>query len=252
MFKQFGVEIPDIFAARRVLAVQPHYDDNDISAGGTLARLSENGAEVIYLTVTDDLVGIIHDDWDAHEAVQQVKAEQERAGKIIGVKHQYRLDYPDAGDYSYFSLRREIIKYIRLLKPDLLFSLDPWMLYEAHNDNLLTARASAEAAILYTFTRLTSDLDVDADYQPHPLQAVVFHNTSYPNTIVDIGSTLEKKNAALRCYTAQFTESDLEMLIARTSLYARYLAREESFEYGEALKIMPPELLHGISDAFRF
>jgi LmbE family N-acetylglucosaminyl deacetylase len=28
---------PDVFSARRVLCVQPHYDDNDIGAGGTLA-----------------------------------------------------------------------------------------------------------------------------------------------------------------------------------------------------------------------
>ena len=29
--------IPDLFQARRVLCIQPHYDDNDIAAAGTLA-----------------------------------------------------------------------------------------------------------------------------------------------------------------------------------------------------------------------
>ena len=28
---------PDLFQARRILCIQPHYDDNDIAAGGTLA-----------------------------------------------------------------------------------------------------------------------------------------------------------------------------------------------------------------------
>ncbi|MCC6956023.1 MAG: PIG-L family deacetylase, partial [Anaerolineales bacterium] len=50
--------IPDLFSARRVLCVQPHYDDNDIAAGGTIARLKSAGAEVVYLTVTDDLMGV--------------------------------------------------------------------------------------------------------------------------------------------------------------------------------------------------
>ena len=73
MFQDFGIQIPDIFSAKRVLAIQPHYDDNDISAGGTLARLAESGAELIYLTVTDDLAGIIHDEWDALESARQLK-----------------------------------------------------------------------------------------------------------------------------------------------------------------------------------
>ncbi len=38
---------PDLFEARRILAVQPHYDDNDIAAGGALGeakiRLMANG-----------------------------------------------------------------------------------------------------------------------------------------------------------------------------------------------------------------
>ena len=50
--------IPDLAGAQRILCVQPHYDDNDIAAGGTVAALAEAGVEVFYLTVTDDLVGV--------------------------------------------------------------------------------------------------------------------------------------------------------------------------------------------------
>jgi LmbE family N-acetylglucosaminyl deacetylase len=35
--------IPDLSTAKRVLAVQPHYDDNDLAAGGTLAALAAEG-----------------------------------------------------------------------------------------------------------------------------------------------------------------------------------------------------------------
>ena len=52
---------PDLLTARVILAVQPHYDDNDIGAGGTLAALAASGVEVYYLTVTNDLVGVIDD-----------------------------------------------------------------------------------------------------------------------------------------------------------------------------------------------
>ena len=51
--------MPDIFSCKRVLAIQAHYDDIDIAVGGLVAQLVKNGAEVLYVTVTDDLAGVI-------------------------------------------------------------------------------------------------------------------------------------------------------------------------------------------------
>ena len=248
----FGIEIPEILGAKRVLAVQPHYDDNDISAGGTLAALVESGAELYYLTMSDDLVGVIDETWSAEESTRRLREDQARAGEIIGVQKQFWLGYPDAGEYNYFDVRRDIIKHMRIVRPDILVTMDPWMLYEAHRDHVLAARAAAEAAILYDFVRLKTDPEVDEQYEPHPLKAVVFHATSYPNTIFDVTPTIEKKNQAIRCYKAQFHESDFDGLVARTKMYTQYLAREKDFEYGEALKVMPPGLLHGVGEAVRF
>lgn len=247
-----GIEIPDIMKAKRVLAVQPHYDDNDISIGGTLAALAENGAELYYLTMSDDLVGVIDETWSEGEATRRLRDDQARAGEIIGVKEQYWLGYPDAGEYNYFDVRRDIVKHIRMVSPDIIISMDPWMLYEAHTDHVQAARATAEAAILYDFMRLKTDPEVDQNYKGNQVQAVVFHGTSFPNTIFDISSTLEKKNQAIRSYKAQFEENAFDGLVGRTMMYAAYHAREKDFEYGEALKIMPPGLLHGVGEAIRF
>ena len=247
-----GIEVPNILNAKKVLAVQPHYDDNDISAGGTLAALAENGAELFYLTMSDDLVGVIDESWSKEEATRRLRDDQARAGEIIGVKEQFWLGYPDAGEYNYFDVRRDIIKHIRMVSPDVLVTMDPWMLYEAHRDHVIAARAAAEAAILYDFVRLKTDPIVDEQYEPHSLKAVVFHATSYPNTIFDISNTIDKKSEAIRCYKAQFLESDFDGLVGRTRMYTQYLARDEAFEYGEALKVMPPGLLHGVGEAVRF
>ena len=32
--------VPDLSGARRLLCIQPHYDDNDLGAGGTIAALA--------------------------------------------------------------------------------------------------------------------------------------------------------------------------------------------------------------------
>src|SRR5579875_2391892 len=42
---------------KSVLCVQPHPDDNEVGAGGTLARLAANGCLVYYVTVTDGRYG---------------------------------------------------------------------------------------------------------------------------------------------------------------------------------------------------
>jgi LmbE family N-acetylglucosaminyl deacetylase len=254
MTSELGIDIPDIRIAKRILAVQPHYDDNDISAGGTLAALALDvgGAEVYYLTMSDDLVGVVDESWSAKEATRRLREDAARAGEIMGVKGHYWLGYPDAGEYNYFDVRRDIIRHMRMLQPDVLFLPDPWTPYEAHMDHFMAGRAAVEAAILFNFTRIKTDPQVDAAFQPHPLQAVVFYTTAYPNTVFDISSTVSKKNAAMRCYQAQFEESGLEELVGRTGYYARFIAREHGFEFGEALKIVPPDLLHGVGETLRF
>lgn len=235
---------PDIFQAKKILCVQPHYDDNDIGAGGSLAKLHEAGTEIIYLTVTDDQMGVLDATLSHQAAAEQLKREQEQAGKIIGVNQQYWLGYPDAGQYDYYELRRNIIKFIRLLHPDLLFTPDPWLPYEAHRDHIQAGLATAEASILFALPRISSDPQVDATYQPHELLGVAFYFTQEPNTAVDISQTHEKKAQAVRCYQAQFTPENMEMLLQILDAKERMFAEGRVYSHAEGLRVMHPLQLH--------
>ena len=241
------IPTPDIFQAKKILCVQPHYDDNDIGAGGTLAKLHEAGAEIIYLTVTDDQMGVLDITLSRQAAALQLKYEQEQVGKIIGVNQQYWLDYPDAGQYDYYELRRNIIMYIRLLRPDLLFTPDPWLPYEVHRDHIQAGLATAEASILFGLPRISSDPQVDATYRPYELLGVALYFTQAPNTAVDISQTNEKKAQAVRSYQAQFTPEDMEMLLQILDAKERFVAEGSSYTHAEALKVMHPlQLLCGL------
>jgi hypothetical protein len=55
----------------------------------------------------------------------QMKRDQFAAGEIVGVKEQLWLGYPDAGDYGYFALRRDFLKYIHMIPPDFVVTVDP-------------------------------------------------------------------------------------------------------------------------------
>lgn len=237
--------IPDLFSAKRVLCIQPHYDDNDIGAGGTLARLAQNGAEIFYLTVTNDLMGVVDASLSAEAAAQALKRDQFAAGKVIGVKEQHWLGYPDAGEYDYFAVRRNVLKYIRLLQSDFVFAPDPWLTYEAHRDHIQTGLAAAEAVIFAGLTRIpSSDPAVDAAYKGHGITGVAFYYTREPNEIVDITSTWETKLAAVKCYEAQFTSESMNELTMALEFKSRQVSDGKDFDHGEPLKILHPSALH--------
>ncbi|MFZ5912200.1 MAG: PIG-L deacetylase family protein [Chloroflexota bacterium] len=236
---------PDIFSARRVLCIQPHYDDNDIGAGGTLARLARSGAELIYLTITNDLMGVVDDALTPEAAAEALKRDQFAAGKLVGVKEQVWLGYPDAGEYNYFDVRRDLLKHIRLLQPDLVFAPDPWLTYEAHRDHIQAGLAAAEAVIFSGLTRIaSSDPAVDAAYEGHPLLGVAFYYTREPNQIVDVSADWDAKLSAVKCYQTQFTPDGMGELLMALEFKSRQVAQGNGFEHGEALKVLHPSALH--------
>jgi LmbE family N-acetylglucosaminyl deacetylase len=218
------MSIPDLRSATRVLAVQPHYDDNDIAAGGTLAALRDRGAEIFYLTATDDLVGVLDQSLSDEEATARLRAEQHEAGAEIGVSEQYWAGFPDAGEWGYYDLRRIVIQHIRMLRPDFVFTTDPWLPYESHMDHLRTGRAVAEACMFFRFPRL--------------------HTTLSPNVRFDIGETRERKHRALDAYRSQFTPEGLEFLHRGLDFKEREFAEGEPFTHAEPLKVLRPGHLH--------
>ena len=236
---------PDLFAARRILCIQPHYDDNDIGAAGILTQLASKGAEIIYLTITNDLMGVVDDSLSDEEAEATLKRDQFAAAKIVGVKEQYWLGYPDAGEYSYFDVRRDLLKYIRLIKPDFVFTCDPWLTYEGHRDHIQTGLAASEAVMFAGLTKIaSSDPEVDSAYEGHSIQGIAFYFTREPNMIADISSTWEDKIGALRCYEAQFTPEDMEQLVAAMDMKSQQVSQGQSFSRGEPLKVLHTSALH--------
>lgn len=236
---------PDIYSAKRILCIQPHYDDNDIGAGATLASLADKGAELIYLTVTDDLMGVVDMSLSAVDAAAALKRDQEAAARIIGVKQQIWLGYPDAGEYDYFQVWRDLLKHIRMIKPDFIFAPDPWLTYEAHRDHYTTGLAAASAASLFGLAKIpSSDPAVDAAYTSNDLLGIAFYFTREPNFFSDVDATWEKKAEAVKCYEAQFDPDGMEQLLFALDFKARQFAERYGCDRAEGLKVLNTLSLH--------
>jgi N,N'-diacetylchitobiose non-reducing end deacetylase len=237
--------IPELFSAKRILCIQPHYDDNDIAAAGILTQLARNGAELFYLTATNDLMGVIDTSLSDEEAAKALQQDQFAAARIVGVKEQYWCGYPDAGEYNYFDLRRDFLKYIRMLKPDLVFAPDAWLTYEGHRDHIQTGHAAAEAVMLAGLTRIaSSDPAVDSAYEPHSILGVALYYTREPNYIADISTTWQEKLSAVRCYKAQFDQDGMDQLAFALDLKSQQVAQGQAFSRAEPLKVLHPSALH--------
>jgi LmbE family N-acetylglucosaminyl deacetylase len=236
---------PDIFAARRILCIQPHYDDNDIAAAGILTRLAKKGAEIFYLTATDDLMGVVDTTLSDEAAAAALRRDQLAAAAIVGVKAQYWCGYPDAGEYNYFDLRRDFLKYIRMLRPDFIFAPDAWLTYEGHRDHIQTGLAAAEAVMFAGLTKIaSSDPAVDSAYEPHSIDGIALYFTREPNYIADITSTWEEKIEAVRCYQAQFDPEGMDQLVFALEVKSRQAAQGQTFARGEPLKVLHTNALH--------
>lgn len=243
MNSQNKLSLPDLFTARRVLCIQPHYDDNDLFAGGTIARLHDRGVEIIYLTVTDDVVGVLDQSWTVDQMKNRLREEQKNAGEIIGVDRYIWLDYPDAGQYDTYQLRQDIIKQIHNLQPDFVMTVDPWLPYEAHQDHIKTGYAASEAVLLAGFPRL--DPESGQAYNNDLIKGIAFYNSAWPNFTVDIDTTHARKRDAIHCYAVQFTAQNFVDLDMEMMGIEEEAAGGSNYSHGESFKIIRPNQLHG-------
>jgi LmbE family N-acetylglucosaminyl deacetylase len=234
----------EILESHRVLCVQPHYDDNDIAAGGTFALLADAGVEVHYLTVTDNLAGVTDPHLSDAEAARRLADEQARAGTEIGVHAQHALGLPDAGSWDEVGLRRSIIEHIRVIQPDFVFTCDPWLPHEAHRDHLRTGILTGEAVMFHAMPRFKTRPEVDERWRPHELRGLVLYYTLDQNVVFDVSETRDRKHRAMACYQAQISGKALENLHRGISFVERQRGEVEGFEHAEAFKLLRPGQLH--------
>jgi LmbE family N-acetylglucosaminyl deacetylase len=214
----------------RVLAVYAHPDDPEISAGGTLARWASAGAEVSVLITTRGDKGSQDPDVDRDDLARLRVTETEAASKVLGLAAHYHLDYPDGDLVEDQTLRGEIVRFVRRLRPDAVLCPDPTAVffgdgYYNHRDHRVTGWATLDAVAPaagnphYFPEHLGDGLEV------HNVRSVYLSGTLEPNCWIDIGDALEAKIDALFCHASQLVE---------TGEWFRQFLRERAEEGGRA------------------
>src|SRR5271166_4583963 len=112
-----------------VLGVAAHPDDLDFGASGTFAKWAAQGASCYYLICTNGCKGSDDPKMTEQKLIKIRKAEQIAAGKVIGLKGVFFLGHNDTELVADIKLKKEIVRYIRKLKPDIVVTTDPTMIY---------------------------------------------------------------------------------------------------------------------------
>jgi len=199
---------------RIVLGIAAHPDDLDVGAGGTLAHFASLGAQIHYLILTDGGKGSDDPTMTSPQLVELRHNEQKTALEIVGGKTITFLDYPDGELEVTMELKKQIVKSIRSIKPDVVITMDPTVIYSAsngiinHPDHRAAGQATLDAVFplardLLTFPGLYAE-----GYEPHKTATILLVNFNESNFAVDITSTFETKLQALKAHVSQF--GDLE------------------------------------------
>lgn len=236
---------PDIKKAKRIICIQPHPDDNEVGMGGIIAWFAKKGCEIHYLTITDGSLGLQNNSLTHEQLIEVRKNEAETSGRFLGATYFHYLNHKDGTLNDIPSLAAEIGEIIRTIKPDFVFTPDPWLTYEAHQDHIITGKAVAQAIIatgLYEYPLGTTT-------KPHNVKGVGFYYTNRPNTIIDITSTFDSKMKAIGMHKSQFDLKTLTMFSVYFKAKAKKAAKDEKFKLGGELKVLAEIHLHCFTGA---
>lgn len=197
-----------------VLGVAAHPDDLDFGAAGTMAKFAKAGARVHYLILTDGSKGSSDTTTSSINLVKKRQAEQKAAVKVLGGKTVQFLGYKDGELEVTMELKKEIIKVIRSLKPDIVITMDPSMIYSAkrgfinHPDHRAAGQATLDAVFPLARDHLAFPELFAQGYKPHKTSTVLLINFDKHNHFIDITKTFDKKITALRAHASQVPDTE--------------------------------------------
>jgi LmbE family N-acetylglucosaminyl deacetylase len=98
--------------------VTAHPDDLDFGAGGTIAAWSAKGIAISYCICTNGDQGGVDPTITRDQMKEIRRREQTEAGRVLGVTDIHFLNYRDGWLAPTIELRKDIVRVIRKVRPD--------------------------------------------------------------------------------------------------------------------------------------
>ncbi len=218
-----------------VLVITPHPDDAEFGAAGTVVNLVRQGKRVVYIVCTNGDKGTESLNTRPDELAKIREKEQLEAAKVLGVKEVVFLGYPDQTLEDTPEFRKEIVKHIRIFRPDVVITADPYRRYVWHRDHRIVGRVVLDAVFPYARDIWAYPDLLKEGLEPHRVREVWLWASEEKdiNFRSDITKTFELKLRALRCHKSQIREpfsSEMERWLCQR---AKDMAGKEKFKLAE-------------------
>ena len=216
----------------QVLVVMPHPDDVESRMGGTVARWTREGKDVVYVVCTNGDKGTNDPDMEPQDLARIREQEQLAAAEILGVREVIFLRHPDQSLEDTPEFRKELVRLIRMYRPDIVAAVDSYGKYRDHRDHRIALRVTLDAVFPYAGTAHAYPDFLEQRLLPHRVKEVLICGTQDPNYYLDITDTIDIKIAALRCHKSQVGEGPRAAEWMRQ--WAKTSAEGQDYELGEA------------------
>jgi LmbE family N-acetylglucosaminyl deacetylase len=221
-----------------VLGIAAHPDDLDFGASGAMAKFAQDGAEVHYLILTDGSKGSADTAMTEEKLTEMRRKEQRDAVAHFGGAGVEFLDYPDGQLEVTMELKKDIIKAIRTIRPDVVVTMDPTLVYSSargminHPDHRAAGQATLDAIYPLARDHMSFPELYEQGFKPHKVATVLLINFDNHNFAVNITDTIDFKMKALEAHVSQMPE------LEKTQAWMRDLASKagakNGYTYGEA------------------
>jgi LmbE family N-acetylglucosaminyl deacetylase len=198
---------------KRVMAILAHPDDPEFFTGGTIALWAREGAEIIYLILTNGNKGSDDPKMTPEQLVRLRQDEQRSAASRLGVKTIIFFDEPDGELQATIQLRQRVVREIRRHRPDIVICPDPSAYYFGSNYvNHPDHRAAGQLALDAIFPAARNAMYhpelLDEGLMPHPVHEIYLTGASQPDRWVDITDVMDAKIEAIRSHSSQLPEPE--------------------------------------------
>lgn len=203
-----------------VLIVGAHFDDAELGAGGTAAKLAADGKNVYKLTLTNNVTKF--DAMNINVAYESSYMQSAKACEVLGVKEITDFVPVECSKLEYTQeIMQRVEKYIYDLNIDTIFM--------HFNADMNTDHVAASRICLTAGRHCRNIIQFQSN-------GYVLENVYYPTFFVDVSDYIEKKRKALACYGAEHNRFDrlFEASIERCHIWGY----ANKVEYAEGFNII--------------
>jgi len=225
---------------KKIAVVMAHPDDAEFVCAGAIARWADEGHEIVYVLLTSGDKGSDDPAMTPERLAATREAEQREAARILGARDVIFMRCPDGELEPDLKLRRELVRVIRRLKPDVVVCQDPtvrWVdtQYINHPDHRAAGEATLAAVFPAARDRMNFPELLAEGLEPHKVREIYLAGAQTPDVAIDITAYIDRKLESLRAHVSQIGDWDPEPMVRQ---WARETAEQHpgNGEYLESFK----------------